>query len=152
MSDRIIRERSWLWPGVSKTWLILLAGLLWMGVGLMLCRFAAGWLTGYKAGNPYVYAITGVLAALVIHHFGFLKIVNRNLDRMALLPDKCCVFSFMSWKSYLLVAVMMAMGITIRHSTIPKQILSVLYLGIGLALILSSLRYIRKFIRVRLHV
>jgi ABC-type nickel/cobalt efflux system permease component RcnA len=56
----------------------------------------------------------------------------------------------MSWKSYILVAVMMTMGIALRHSSIPKQFLSVLYLAIGLALMLSSLRYIRRFIRVLL--
>jgi hypothetical protein len=146
MIDVKIKEGSWLYPGVAKRWLILIAGLVWMGVGFMLCRLAAGWLIGYKAGSPYVYGITGVLAALMIHHYGFLKIVNKNLDRIALFTGKSCLFSFMSWKSYLLVAVMMTMGITMRHSSIPKQFLSVLYLAIGLALMLSSLRYIRKFI------
>jgi hypothetical protein len=150
MSAGKIKEESWLWPGVSKTWLILIAGLLWMGVGFMLCRLAAGWLARYKAGNPYTYAITGVLAGLVIHHFGFLKIVNKNLDRIALFPGKSNIFSFISWKSYILVAVMMTLGITLRHSSIPKQFLSVLYLAIGLALLLSSLRYIRRFIRALL--
>ena len=147
MIDVKIKEGSWLYPGVTKGWLILIAGLVWMGVGFMLCRLAAGWLIGYKAGNPYFYGITGVLTALVIHHYKFLKIVNKNLDRIALFTGKSCIFSFMSWKSYILVAVMMTMGITLRHSLIPKQILSVLYLAIGLALMLSSLRYMRRFVK-----
>lgn len=135
------------YPGVSKTWLILLAGTLWLGVGFMLCKLAAIWLTSYTAGNPYYYSLPGILAALVIHHFGFLRIADKNLDRIASLPAIQCFFSFMSWKSYLLVAFMMTLGITLRHSEMPKQYLSVLYIAIGLALILSSLRYFHRFFR-----
>lgn len=139
--------KPWLYPGASKTWLILIAGLVWIGVGFMLCRLALDWLIDFKAGSPCFYAITGVLAALVIHHFGFLKVVNKNINRISLFPGRRCIFSFMSWKSYMLVAVMMTIGITMRHSSIPKQFLSVLYLAIGLALILSSLRYMRRFVK-----
>ena len=54
-----------------------------------------------------------------------------------------CVFSFITWKSYIIVAVMIAMGTLLRHSPIPKPYLAVVYTGIGLALVLSSVRYIR---------
>ena len=54
-----------------------------------------------------------------------------------------CVFSFMTWKSYVIVAVMVAMGALLRHSPIPKPYLAILYIGIGLALLLSSIRYLR---------
>jgi hypothetical protein len=62
------------------------------------------------------------------------------------MEGKKCVFSFMSWKSYILVAVMVTMGVMLRHSPIPKTYLSVLYIGIGLSLILSSVRYMRVFL------
>jgi hypothetical protein len=41
---------------------------------------------------------------------------------------------------------MVTMGITLRHSPIPKQYLSVIYTGIGLALFLSSIRYFRNLL------
>jgi len=63
------------------------------------------------------------------------------------MDDKKCVFSFISWKSYLIIAIMIAMGAILRRSAIPKQYLAVLYIGIGLALILSSVRYMRVFLR-----
>ena len=63
------------------------------------------------------------------------------------MDDKKCVFSFISWKSYLIIAVMIAVGTILRHSAIPKQYLAILYIGIGLALILSSVRYMRIFLR-----
>jgi hypothetical protein len=52
----------------------------------------------------------------------------------------------MTWKSYLIVAVMVTMGIMLRHSSIPKQYLSIMYIGIGTALILSSIRYFRYLV------
>jgi len=93
--------------------------------------------------------VVGGLAAVVIHHFGFLKVVDKNLDRIRPMQGKRCAFSFMSWKSYLMVAVMMAMGIGLRHSPIPKPYLAVLYIGIGLALVLSSGRYLRVMMQAR---
>lgn len=85
--------------------------------------------------------------AMVIHHFGFLRIVDRNLRRILPAEEKKCIFSFMPWKSYFLVAVMVCAGIFLRHSSIPKQYLSILYIGIGLALILSSVRYFRVLLQ-----
>jgi len=42
---------------------------------------------------------------------------------------------------------MITMGAILLHTTIPKHYLAVLYIGIGLALVLSSVRYFRFFIR-----
>jgi thiol:disulfide interchange protein len=55
----------------------------------------------------------------------------------------------MSWKSYLLVFVMIAMGYFLRQSSLPKLYLSVLYTAIGTALFLSSMHYLRSSRRAR---
>ena len=130
-------------PAINKKYLLLLSGSMWIAVGIMLISFAYKWLNEYTGNLKDLFTILGVLIALIIHHFGFLKVVDKNLGRISALKDKPCVFSFMSWKSYILVAVMVTLGITLRHSSIPKQYLAVLYIGIGLALILSSVRYFR---------
>ena len=97
--------------------------------------------------NIYLYAGVGVVLALLAHHFGFLKIVDKNLERILLMNEKKCLFSFIPWKSYLIIVVMITMGAILRHSVIPKQYLAILYTAIGLALILSSVRYMRVFFR-----
>jgi hypothetical protein len=43
---------------------------------------------------------------------------------------------------------MVSMGIALRHSSIPKHYLSILYNGIGLALFLSGIRYFRFFFKL----
>jgi hypothetical protein len=133
-------------PSVDKKILVLSAGLMWCGVGIMLIRFAITWLTVPEIRGSGLYYAAGFLAAMPIHHFGFLRIADKNLSRLLPLTEKKCVFSFMTWKSYIIVLIMVTMGITLRHSALPKQYLSILYNGIGLALFLSGIRYIRFFI------
>lgn len=132
-------------PAVKNTFLIILAGIVWICVGIMLMFLAFSWLSTASHFNIYLYICAGVLLALVVHHFGFLRIVNKNLKRILQMDGKRCLFSFFPWKSYLIVIVMVTLGSLLRHSVIPKKDLAVLYIGIGLALVLSSVRYIRVF-------
>jgi hypothetical protein len=134
-------------PAVKTPFLLFLSGILWIGVAVMLNSFAISWLLQFEGPAVWVYPTIGFFAALIIHHFGFLRVVDKNLRRISKMEAKTCVFAFMSWKSYLIVMVMVGMGIGLRHSAIPRQYLSILYIGIGLALFLSSIRYFRVLIR-----
>jgi hypothetical protein len=133
-------------PVVDKKFLVFLAGLIWCGVGIMLVSFAVSWLSHYDKKSLFYAA--GFIAAMPIHRFGFLKIADKNLNRLLPLTEKKCVFSFMTWKSYIIVLIMVSMGIVLRHSFIPKNFLSVLYNGIGLALFLSGIRYFKFFFKL----
>jgi hypothetical protein len=130
-------------PAVDKSALIFLSFFVWVVVGAVLLLFAYSWLRASQVKSSFLFVGVGVGAALVIHHFGFLKIVDKNLGRILPMEGKKCVFSFMTWKSYIIVAVMVTMGTLLRHSAIPKTYLSILYIGIGLSLVLSSIRYLR---------
>ena len=130
-------------PAVNKRVLLFLAGLMWLSVGTMLLYLSFSWLNASHANGAFIFAGIGVLVALLVHHFGFLKIVDKNLGRILPMEGSKCVFAFMTWKSYIIVAIMVAMGTLLRHSPIPKPYLSIIYIGIGLALLLSSIRYLR---------
>lgn len=133
---------------VDKKILILLPGIMWCGVGIMLVSFSASWLSVLSGKTETFYFSAGFLAAMPIHHFGFLKLADKNIGRLMPLKGKKSVFSFMTVKSYITVLIMVSMGIALRHSSIPKRYLSILYTGIGLALFLSGLRYVRYFFRL----
>jgi hypothetical protein len=135
-------------PAVDKKILILLAGAMWCGVGIMLVMFAISWLTAYSGSGKTFYYLGGFLAAMPVHHFGFLRLADKNLNRLLPIREKRCVFSFITLRSYIIVLIMVSLGITLRHSSIPKQYLSVLYNAIGLALFLSGLRYLRYFVQL----
>lgn len=133
--------------GVDKRILLLLAGLMWIGVGLMLMKMAYGWLGAVGDRSAFPFAAAGVIIALIVHHFGFLRVVDKNLGRILPMEGKRCIFAFISWKSYLLIAVMVLLGVLLRHSPLPRQHLAIIYIGIGLALVLSSIRYLRVMLR-----
>jgi Zn-dependent protease len=141
-----MRKRDLFKPAVTKSILLFLAGFVWLCVGTMLLVFAYSWLSEAPRTISFMFFGFGVVVALLVHHFGFLKIVDKNIDRILPMVEKKCLFSFMTWKSYTIVIVMVTMGTLLRHSAIPRQYLAILYTGIGLALILSSLRYLRVFI------
>jgi hypothetical protein len=135
-------------PAVDKRILVLLAGIMWCGVSVMLVRYAITWLSLLRTGQKVMFYLIGYLVAVPIHLFGFTRIVDKNLNRLLPLEEKKCIFAFMTWKSYIIVLVMVSLGITMRHSSLPKQYLSVIYNGIGLALFLSGLRYLRFFYKL----
>lgn len=138
-----MRRIDQLKPAVEKPALLFLAGLSWVAVGIMLLSLAYDWLFHSSVAHALLFLAVGAAAALVIHHFGFLKVVDKNLARILPMKGKRCVFAFISWKSYLIIIVMVCTGIALRSSPIPKPFLAVLYIAIGLALVLSSVRYLR---------
>jgi len=134
-------------PAVTKSVLLLLAGSVWLCVGTMLLVLAHAWLSNASGTIAIMFFGFGVVLALLVHHFGFLKIVDKNIERILPMVEKKCLFSFITWKSYIIILVMVALGTFLRHSAIPHRFLAILYTGIGLALILSSLRYLRVFLQ-----
>lgn len=133
-------------PVVNKKYLLLPAGFMWMVVGIMLCSMAFRWLL--KASDPYPFALTGVIAGVIIYRFGFIRLAKRNIDRISALEGRHCLFSFITLRSYILVIFMIAVGITLRHSHIHKDWLSIIYNGIGIGLAISSISYFKAFFRL----
>jgi len=132
-------------PAINTPMLLILAGLLWFSVGIMLCNFAYHWLLHYEGKYTILIVISGTVLALLFTKFKFKKFADKNINRIKAKGDKSCAFSFMSWQTYIIVAFMMTMGIILRHSSLPKEYLSILYIGIGGALFLSSFGYFKYY-------
>ena len=141
-----MRKTDILKPAVPKNALLFLAGFVWFCVGTILFVFAYSWLSDAHTALSFMYFGFGFAAALLIHRFGFQEIAVKNINRILPMLDKQCVFSFFTWKSYIIIIVMVTMGKLFRRSAIPKPYLAILYIAIGLALILSSLKYLSVFI------
>jgi hypothetical protein len=135
-------------PAVDKRILIVLSGLIWCVVGIIMCNLAISWLSLAAMQKGIWLGITGIILALMIHHFGFLKLVNKNIDRICSKDGKVCIFGFQPWRSYLIISIMIGMGIALRQSSLPKPYLAIVYIGFGGAMLLSSIRYFRTFIKL----
>jgi hypothetical protein len=128
-------------PAVQNHWLLLTAGLVWSGVGVLLCWLAYNWLSESHSSWALWIGLGSLGLSLLVYRFGFAHIAQTNIARLRGFLQKMCLFAFFSWKSYILMAGMMALGMLLRHSPIPKAYLAVVYETIGGAMMLSSLHY-----------
>lgn len=134
-------------PAVPVHILLLTAGSLWFGTGVLLNAMAAGWLKNGPPSIAVAAVVAGLTGALFLHHFCFLRLARKNLCRILSMEGRRCFFSFVPWRNYFLVFGMIWMGYLFRHSAMPKSYLAILYICIGTALILSSCRYFKSFFR-----
>lgn len=134
---------------VQKSWLYLIAGLLWNAVGVMLCRLAVLWLgvAGKRVGIEL--ALVGISAAIPMSHFAFVPIAQKNIKRIGEFAGKASLLAFQAPRGYLIIAFMMAMGFVLRHSVLPKEYLASAYEMIGISLILGSVLFFRAFWKTR---
>lgn len=136
-------------PGVDKKYLLLVSGLLWSVAGLFLDRLAFGWLLNGDYAHKILYLLAGFLIGAAIHLFGFSNVAQKNIDRIVGKDkEKVCIFGFQKLSGYFIIVFMMSLGLFMRNTEfIPKNFLSIVYLGIGTGLFLSSLKYYLAFIK-----
>jgi hypothetical protein len=133
---------------VERRWLHAAAGVLWTAIGVLCIVYAVEWLAPPLALPAEVaYGAAGLVVAALFFRFVFIGLVRRNIARIEEGPDRASLFTFQGWRSYLIAAFMMAMGATLRHSSIPKPWLAPIYEGVGIALFLTSLLYHRELVR-----
>ncbi len=132
-------------PAVPQRWLLLLAGIMWSGVGVLLSTFAATWLVKDFTILSILIAVAGIGISIAANRFMFSNLARKNIQRIQASVEKPCLFSFQAWTGYLIIAVMMTTGILLRNSSIPKPWLAVVYLSIGGALFQASIHYYRNF-------
>jgi hypothetical protein len=130
-------------PMVNRKALQLLAGVVWTAVGLALCAMAVYWLA-ITPGNRIVPLIAGIIVGILVYYFGFMRLVQKNKDRIYLQApgkNKACLFAFQSWSSYIIIVVMITLGYFLRHLAISRLYLVPIYLAVGIGLFLASLHY-----------
>ena len=135
-------------PTVPKCWLFAASGVMWSAVGFMMCATGVGWLADSGTAWGIGLELGGLFLAIIAVRCGFGSVAQKNIRRLRRLPNRGCFFAFQAWKSYLIIMVMIALGIVLRHSSIPKQFLAVAYTGIGGALILGSFYYYQHLVRL----
>jgi hypothetical protein len=136
---------EWAQIPVGRRWLFAIAGVIWSAVGVLLLVYAATWLAPEALPVELGLAAGGLAVAAIFVRFVFAGIVRKNVARIEGGPARASAWAFQGWKSYLVTVLMIFLGITLRNSPIPKPELAVVYEGIGVALLLTSLTYHRRF-------
>jgi len=122
-------------PRVSKTVHLFIAPFIWTVIGAVLMIRGAGWAEARTSGWLVLVALAAGTAKAV---FVLDKAAAKNTRRILGFSKKKCLGAVYSWKTWLLVIVMMGSGIAMRKLTHPGMIIGTLYMAIGWALFLSS--------------
>jgi len=119
---------------------------MWTVAGSILCTRAIIWLDVFPAGVAATMESVSAGLAVGAYLLLFARLVRRNIDRIAGLPERACLFAFTPWRGYLMIGLMVGVGVTLRSSTIPRVYLSIPYAAMGGTLLIGSVMFFRRFV------
>lgn len=129
-------------PAVPRRGLYLLAAASWGVAGILLAW--RGWeILGVPRSPVLPVLVGGIIAGIVFFRYLFRRIADRVIGRIRSMPnDRPCLFSFLDWRGYGMMAGMITLGLLLRTTgVIPPFLLAPLYLMMSVALLASSLRF-----------
>jgi hypothetical protein len=132
-------------PAVRRSTLVRSAAVVWASVGLYLSVRAVLWFRA-SPRPVLVPAALALVLGFIKGQFIFSKLARGNIERIGELAphkDKICIFAFQAYESYVIIVGMMTLGILLRHSALSRDVLAVVYLAIGSALVYGSGPYWR---------
>lgn len=132
---------------VKKRTLLAIAGCVWVVAGINVARLG---ILAY--GLLSVIGITQFLISLLVFcAFGgmFFKMSQKHTKRiMKYEESKRPFWHFFDIKAYCIMAFMMGGGIWLRYSgLVPDIFIAVFYTGLGCALLLAGVCFLRMFIK-----
>jgi hypothetical protein len=130
-------------PAIPRRLGAILVGLIWSGVGLMLLSRALSWEAQQPSTTAVVLGLLALLVAIPAWFLGFSHIAHTSAGRLAALPARIGLFSIQSTRGWLMVAVMIPLGIALRHSAIPRAYLIPPYAVMGALLLAGSFGFFR---------
>lgn len=124
-------------PGGNRRTHLFLSAVLWTAVGMMLLAKGAFRLSQLANWQPLLVALA-FLAGSLKAYFILDKSARRGINRILTFKDGTCLGAVYSIKTWILVLCMMGMGVILRNSSIPINLLCFLYFTVGWALLMSS--------------
>lgn len=137
-------------PHISKSSLLLLAALVWAFAGIMLLSRGVAGITD-SGWVLWLKLVGGFMAGVLFYCFMFIRISAKHIHRIKNLEKKRQPFySFFNLRSYIMMASMITLGVTLRTTGIvPMVYMSVFYVVMGTPLLLSALRFMLHYFPFR---
>ena len=131
---------------VHKTYLLLIAGLVWGFAGFNILRIG---IIAYKGRLNVVNILLSIVIYAAFQLFVFGNMVKKHSKRITgYKEDKQYFFKFFDKKAYFIMAFMMTLGIGLRVSGIvPETFISIFYTGLGASLLTAGILFIINYIR-----
>lgn len=118
---------------------MLHAAVFWTAVGMTMAYFGTKWVwAGFAPSSAAVWLAVCVAVGLLKGEFAIGKAGRRAIARIATLPERSPFWQVFTPGQWGLVFGMMALGMLIRFSGVPKNIRGLVLTVIGLALLWAS--------------
>jgi hypothetical protein len=122
-------------PGVSARTHLILASMLWTGIGALLLYRGIMYL---RDDRVLLAALAGIILGTLKSRFVLDRTAIRGVARIKTFGDNTCIGAVYSWKTWLLVLSMMLMGFVLRLSPVSPLLLGLACTAIGWSLLYSS--------------
>ncbi len=122
-------------PGASISTHLMLAALIWFVVGFFL--MVNGFFLISLAERSWLIFL-GLTLGTAKGFFILDRVARKNIKRIHGFERKICIGSVYSYKTWLLVIMMIVVGRTLRLTVLPGEVVGVIYLAVGCGLMLSS--------------
>ena len=133
---------------------LILVGLIWLAVGIYLGITGTNWMLGLGLGKKLIiFLAISTIIGLLKGKFALKKVASRYYKRADTIQfNKSDILTgwvrILGPKGFILIGLMMAMGIFLRHSNIDRPILGIVYLAVGIALVYASKIFFENKIQV----
>ena len=126
-------------PRASAKVQLVLASIVWLiGASILGVRGVIYLTRGHWAAWLVALALViGVVKGRLVLE----RVARKAVERIRSRGREHCLFGFFSWKSWILIGVMMGGGIMLRRSGAPPAILGVLYVAVATALLYGDHTY-----------
>jgi len=143
---RIIDFLEKIKPGVPRRSLLLIAGCAWSIAGGILIFRSLSHLISVNHSLAMEIGI-GIVFGSLFYLLLFARISKKHITRINLIEiDNPCFFSFFNFRSYLLMAIMISGGITLRLSgLVNTEIIYTFFLCMGIPLLVSAWRFFYSY-------
>ncbi|UCC31617.1 MAG: hypothetical protein JSU86_04930 [Phycisphaerales bacterium] len=127
-------------PAASARLHLLLAAMMWTAVGAVLLFFGVRWLSGGETLYVWLLLVVAVLAGLLKASLVLKPAADRISKRIRIRGDRRCIGGFLSVRTWAFVVFMIVAGRTLRGGLLPRTVVGFVFVAVGTALLLASLR------------
>jgi len=134
-------------PAASRRAHLVAAAILWTAAGAGLLTAGALWIASARAAVAVPSLAAALAAGVLKGRFVLDGAALRIAARIEARGDGRCLGGFLSWRSWLLVALMVAFGRVLRASPLPVPLRGAIYAAIGAGLLVASARFWHRVAR-----
>lgn len=126
-------------PATSVRTQLATAAFMWTAVGASLLTVGVLWCRSdspiHWVALSFTAAVGGLLKARLVLRKAAARIIKRIITR----GDGCCLGGFISWQTWIMVAIMMLLGRSLRHGLLPRPAVGFIYVAVGVALLVGAI-------------